>query len=85
MTGFQLSEVKKPKPKARQAGREPCNSAIMTPASSTSTVTADAKRDDFENPVVAAEAAQGLGALGFVVDEREISLRDGCAYHLVYP
>ena len=41
--------------------------------------------DDFENLVVAAEAAQSLGEFGFVVDEREMSLRDGCACHLVYP
>ena len=41
VTGFQLSEVKKPKPKARQAGNDPCSSATITPASSTSTVSAE--------------------------------------------
>ena len=43
------------------------------------------QRDGFEDLIVAVEATQGLGALRFVVDEREMSLRDGCACHFVYP
>src|SRR6516165_9646958 len=46
VTGFQLSEVRKPRPKARHAGKEPCRSASMTPASSTSTVIAEISVSD---------------------------------------
>src|SRR5262249_35976743 len=46
VTGFQLSEVRKPRPKACQAGSEPCRSASMTPASSTSTVMAEIRVSD---------------------------------------
>src|SRR6478735_3244885 len=41
VTGFQLSEVKKPKPKAFQAGSEPITRERMTPARSTRTAIAE--------------------------------------------
>src|SRR5262249_28587151 len=41
VTGFQLCEVKKPRPNAFHAGNEPCTSETMTPASSTRTAMAE--------------------------------------------
>ena len=68
MTGFQLCEVKKSKPKARQAGSEPCTSEIMTPARITSTAMAEALRQDVEGAVADAKAAQDPGALLVIPD-----------------